>query len=220
MSTIVVDRQSIHVPEPFEDLEAFRSWARSDGYPDAARICYLNGEVWVDMSKEQFTHNQVKGEITSVLTRLIKRESRGRFFPDGYLLSNPRANLSTNPDGIYVSQQRLRSGQVQLIEGADEGLVELQGAPDMVLEVISPSSVEKDTVVLPGLYWRAGIPEYWLLDPRPEPAEFTILRRSAKGYRRCRKTGGWARSHVLTRSFRLIQQADDLGYPTYSLQVR
>jgi Uma2 family endonuclease len=220
MSTIVVDRQSVHVPEPFEDLEAFRSWARSEAYPDAARICYLNGEVWVDMSKEQFTHNQIKGEMTSVLTRLVKRERRGRFFPDGYLLSNPRANLSTNPDGIFVSEERLRSGRVQLVEGVDQGLVELQGTPDMVLEIISPSSVEKDTVVLPDLYWRAGIPEYWLVDPQTETVEFTIFRRTAKAYVRQRKAEGWVRSSIFGRSFRLSQQADALGYPEYTLAMR
>jgi Uma2 family endonuclease len=219
MSTIVVDRQSVHIPDSFEDLNAFRSWARSREYPDSGRICYLNGEVWIDMSKEQFSHNQIKGEMSSVLTRLAKRR-RGRFFPDGYLLSNPEANLSTNPDGIYVSEQRLSSGQVQLVAGMEEGFVELQGTPDMVLEIVSASSEEKDTIILYGLYWRAGTREYWLVDPRGDELKFTIFRRTARGYVPTRYVAGWVRSAVFSKSFRLTQHTDGFGYPEYELRVR
>ena len=112
MSTIVVDHRSVRVPDRFENLEAFRCWARSDDFPDAGRICYLNGELWIDMSKEQFTHNQIKGETTSVLTRLA-RQRRGRFFPDGYLLSNPQANLSTNSAGSETCRYAIGFGSFQ-----------------------------------------------------------------------------------------------------------
>jgi Uma2 family endonuclease len=219
MSTIVVDRQSVRMPNAVLDLEAFRQWARSEAFPDAGRICYLNGEVWVDMSKEQFTHNQINGEVTAVLTRLAKR-SRGRFLPDGYLLTNPQANLSTNPDGIYVSEQCLRTREVQFVEGADEGLVELEGAPDMVLEIVSPSSVEKDTITLFELYARAGIREYWLINPLGERLAFSIFRHTSKGYVRRPKEGGWCRSTVLRKQFRLTQRVDSLGYPEFTLSVR
>jgi hypothetical protein len=108
MSTIVVGTDEVHIPAWVVNLESFRRWARSGDFPDRGRICFLNGEVWVDMSKEQFTHNQVKGEIASVLTQLVKREQRGRCFPDGYLLSHAAAGLSTNPDGIFVSNDGFR----------------------------------------------------------------------------------------------------------------
>jgi Uma2 family endonuclease len=219
MSTIVVDRQSVHMPDAFADLEAFRQWARSDAFPEAGRICYLNGEVWVDMSKEQFAHNQIKGEISAVLTRLAKHNG-GRFFPDGYLLSNTQANLSTNPNGIYVSEDCLRAGLVQFIEGAEDGLVELEGSPDLVVEIVSPGSVQKDTVTLFELYWRSGIPEYWLINPLRDRLTFTIFHRALKGYVRNKKTAGWVKSAILDKSFRLTQRIDTLGYPEYTLALR
>jgi len=52
--------------------------------------------------------------------------------------------------------------------------LELEGTPDMVLEVVSASSVVKDTETLLQLYWQAGIPEYWLVDARGEALEFTV----------------------------------------------
>lgn len=220
MNTFVLDSISVTVPMWIQDLDSFRRWAHSDEFPETGRICYLNGEVWVDMSKEQFTHNQIKGEFNSVLMLLAKRTRSGRFFPDGYLLTNFAANLSTNPDGMFVSMESLRTGKVRLVEGAEGGFTELQGSPDMVLEIISPSSVHKDTVVLLDLYWQAEIEEYWLVDVRGEQIQFSILRRGAARYVATRKQAGWLKSAVLGKSFRLTQQADTLGHPEYTLEIR
>jgi hypothetical protein len=46
------------------------------------------------MSKEQvFTHNQLKQEFNLVIGGLVKAQRLGRFFPDGLLLTNDRAQL-------------------------------------------------------------------------------------------------------------------------------
>jgi len=59
MSTIVVDSQTIRIPAWVTEFDSFRRWARSDEFPDHGRICFPDGEVWVDMSKEQIvSHNQ------------------------------------------------------------------------------------------------------------------------------------------------------------------
>ena len=46
----------------------------------------------------------------------------------------------------------------------------------MILEVISPGSVRKDTTVLRELYARAGIAEYWIVDPASNTLEIYVLR--------------------------------------------
>jgi Uma2 family endonuclease len=220
VNTFVLDSKSVSIPLWIQDLESFRRWAHSEEFPDSGQICYLNGEVWVDMSKEQFTHNQLKGEFGSVLMPLVKRMRSGRYFPDGYLFSNAAANLSTNPDGMFASMESLRLGRVRLMEGAEGGFTELQGTPDMVLEIVSPSSVHKDTVVLLDLYWQAGIAEYWLVSVRGESLQFDILHRGATRYIATRRQAGWVKSHVFGKSFRLTEQADALGHPQYTLETR
>ena len=90
----------------------------------------------------------------------------------------------------------------------------------MVLEVISPSTVIKDTERLRDLYWHAGISEYWLVDARGDRLEFDIFQRTAKGFTATRKQGGWTKSIVFGKSFRLTRQKDDLGHPEYTLAVR
>jgi Uma2 family endonuclease len=220
--TFVVDAQAVHIPSWVQDHASFRRWVHSDEFPErTGRICYLNGEVWVDMSKEQiFTHNQVKGEFAYVLTGVIKGGRLGRFFSDGVLISNIEAALTVQPDGAFVANEGLRTGRVLLVEGKNEGYVELQGTPDMVLEVVSESSVTKDTITLQELYWQAMIPEYWIVNARGASITFEILRHKAKGYVATRKQAGWVKSAVFGKSFRLTQQTDDLGNPEYTLAVR
>ncbi|MCC6419213.1 MAG: Uma2 family endonuclease [Gemmataceae bacterium] len=135
------------------------------------------------------------------------------------LLSNLDAEFTCQLDGTFVSFEGLRE-RVRLIEGAKEGHLELEGAPDMVLEVVSASSVQKDTVELRERYWKAGIAEYWLVDARGKRLAFDILRHTAKGYVATRRQGGWLRSAVFGRSFRLTRQDDPLGNPEYSLEIR
>jgi Uma2 family endonuclease len=90
----------------------------------------------------------------------------------------------------------------------------------MVLEVVSPSSVEKDTVILRQAYWEARKREYWLVDARKEPLKFDIFRLGPKGYVSTRKQDGWVKSAVFGKAFRLTKTQVSAGRPEFSLEVR
>lgn len=155
MIRVVLEDSEICIPAWVADLESFRRWSEDAVYPETWRVSFLLGEVWVDLSREQlFSHNQVRTEIGTVLWNLIKFHRAGRFFTAGVFLSNVEADFSNQPDAIFVSNEGFRDGRVRIVEGRTEGHVELEGSPDMVLEVVSRSSVEKDTVVLRGLRHR------------------------------------------------------------------
>jgi Uma2 family endonuclease len=217
----IVIEDRLRIPAGINDLESFRRWARSTECPERGRFAYLNGVFWMDFSKEQlYSHNQVKGAVGAILWNLAVAAGIGRYLPDGMLLSNARANLSTVPDGLFVSYQALQSGRVRQVPGSQTGVVELEGTPDMVLEVVSDSSVEKDTIRLPDLYQQAGIPEFWRIDARGPEARFEILRLSGTEYVPTRQPDEWWRSDVFNRSFRLTQQVDPLGQPVFTLEVR
>jgi Uma2 family endonuclease len=167
---------------------------------------------------ETWAHNQVKNKIAVVVTPMVEEAIAGRFIADRMRLTHVDAGLSTEPDGMFVSFDSLRAGEVEIAEGANS--LEVEGSPDMVLEVVSPSSEHKDTVVLRDLYWRAGVKEFWLADPRGDGVAFDILRRGTKGYAATRKQAGWVKSGVFGRSFRLTRQIDRAGLPAYTLGVR
>ena len=65
MVTVLHESQRVSVPGWVTDINAFRRWTDANDFPDKARIWWLKGEVWIDMSKEQiFTHVRVKTEVT------------------------------------------------------------------------------------------------------------------------------------------------------------
>jgi hypothetical protein len=221
MPAVVIQEGGVHIPEWVVDLESFRRWYHSDDFPEEGRIDYIRGAVWVDTSMEQvFAHNQAKQAFNVGLGGLVKGECPGRYFPDGLRLSNLDADLSGEPDGTFISHQGMLDGNMQLVEGASHGYTEIVGVPDMVLEIISDYSVQKDTDVLRRAYWEAGIREYCLVDVRGERLNFDIFRHAAKGYVAARKKDGWLKSQVFGKSFRLLRSEDRFGYPDYTLEVR
>ncbi|HEX5270490.1 MAG TPA: Uma2 family endonuclease [Gemmataceae bacterium] len=221
MVEIAFEDTPILVPDWVRDLESFRRWSDTDHFPQERPVWWLKGKVWIDMSREQiFTHNLPKTRITIVVGYLVQTLNLGLFLSDGLLLSNFAAGISGNPDATFVSNETLRSDRVRLIEGSRGGYAEIQGAPDMVLEVVSRSSVEKDYDWLRKAYWEADIREYWLVDAREEPVKFEVFRHAPRGYAATRKSDGWVKSAVFGKSFKLTRGANDLGHPEFTLAVR
>ena len=70
---------------------------------------------------------------------------------------------TVRPDLLFVSKERLR------IITEDN----VQGAPDLVVEIRSPSTARQDWTVKRELYARHGVMEYWLVDP--EAATVAVL---------------------------------------------
>ncbi len=119
-----------------------------------------------------------------------------------------------------MSHQSITDGKVQFIRGPHGHYAEIQGSPDMVLEVVSRSSVRKDTVTLLKAYWEAGVKEYWLADAREEPLTFEIYRRGARSFQRVRAQDGWLKSAVFGKAFKLVETTDKHDLLEYSLEVR
>jgi Uma2 family endonuclease len=205
-------------PEAVDDFDAFRRWTKSKDFPDRGEYAFLGGDLWADVTMETVIHNQIKSLFAVVIGGLVMTESLGRFFSDRMRLVHEAVNLSAEPDAMFASHESLRSGGVRWEQGRDS--LEVIGTPDMVLEVVSTSSVQKDTVVLRELYAAAGIAEYWLVNPLRGQLSFDILRLSRGRYLATRKSAGWTKSSVFGKSFRLTtaDSTDDL--PQYRLLVR
>jgi Uma2 family endonuclease len=216
--TEIVLAGTIRVPVWVQDIESFRRWSLSAEFPDQGEISFLNGLLWVDPSMERDIHNQIKTQMLIYLGGLVNANRLGRLYSDRMRLVHPEAGLSTEPDGIFATWESFQRQRVQLQKGTDS--LELIGSPDMVLEVVSPSSVEKDTVYLLDLYYRAGVSEYWLVNPLGDDVTVTLYRRSARKFIAVRPQRGWARSALFDRSFRLGEQINELNLPEFTLEVR
>ena len=77
----------------------------------------------------------------------------------------------------------------------DSGIID--GPPDIVIEVLSPSTRLRDETLKRKLYQRAGVSEYWLVDP--EVGEVRVLRAESGGFREvgCYTRGQTIRSPLL-----------------------
>ncbi len=201
----------------------FRDWVTSEEFPEGVRATFVDREILIELGPEELqTHAAPRASISGTVGMLNRERRLGRYFLRGALVTNRAAGVSNEPDLTFVSYESLRTRRVELTprRGKPGQYIEMVGTPDMVLEVVSVSSVEKDTKLLMAAYHRAGIPEYWLADARDEPIDFRILRHGPRGYRPAPSRGGWRRSTVFGRSFRLDRQLDEVGLWDYTLHVR
>lgn len=222
VTVVISESRPITVPSAATaSLASFRKWAGHNDLPEKVVLCYHRGEVFVDMGTEQiFTHVEVKTEITTVLRVLARQTKIGRMWGEGFLVTNEAAQLSCNPDAVFVANDSFTSKRVKLVEGKEGGFVELLGSVDMVLEVVSDSSEKKDNQTLFEAYYEAGVTEYWLVDARGDEIEFHIYKRGAKKFAATKKQDGWVKSTVFGKSFRLTRGTDVTNHPEITLEVK
>ena len=121
-------------------------------------------------------------------------------------VSCPDADLSAEPDVVYVSDDALDSGRVRLVQsatGEPDSYVELEGAPDLVVEIVSDNSVAKDTQRCRSRTGRRESPStgWWTCAAKGSPFRFARAaqaamnrwRRITRGFNGPRSsTGGFA----------------------------
>ena len=225
MATSVIFEEQVEIPLTIRSLADFRRWAQSEDFPQTGRIDYISGKIEVDMSPEDlFCHGTLKGEIYAVLLQRVKREGLGHLFIDSTRVSCPEAELSVEPDVVFVSHEALDTGRVRLVPGATHKpgrYVELEGPPDLIVEIVSDASVGKDTRRLPEAYFKCGVREFWLADARKDPVVFRIHRPGEAAYvAEEPDPEGFQSSAVFDCSFRLDSRRDPKGHWVFDLRDR
>jgi Uma2 family endonuclease len=224
MATSVIFEEQVEIPF-VGSLADFRAWALSDDFPERGRIDYIGGRIEVDMSPEDiFCHGTLKTELVIVLGQLVKGSRLGYLLTDRTRVSCPLADLSVEPDVVFVSEESLESGRVRLVpktSGEEDRYVEVEGAADLIVEIVSDSSVAKDTRRLPTAYAQAGVREFWLADARGKRLTFEIHRWSPAGYQAApRDADGFQHSAVFRTAFQLVRYRNPHGRWTFDLQVK
>jgi len=225
MATSVIIEEQVEIPLDIRSLADFRRWALSDGFPERGRIDFVAGKIEVDMSPEDlFCHGALKVAIAAKLFQRIEREDLGHVLTDRTRVSVPAADLSVEPDVLFLSHQSLDTGRVRLVpkSGGEPGrYIEVEGTPDLIVEIVSDSSVTKDTQRLPAAYAVAGVPEFWLADARKEPVVFRIHHLVEGAYAPAQPDAeGYLRSNVLACRFRLDAGRDARGHWKFKLLDR
>jgi len=124
---------------------------------DGQRYEVIAGEPHVSPVPNR-AHQEVQRRLGRLLDRATREEELGRiyFAPVDVRLS---PHDIVQPDILFIRRDRLASYQ-------PGGVVE--GAPDLVVEIATPSSRLQDDGPKKALYARSGVREYWLVDPAAE----------------------------------------------------
>lgn len=217
-------QENFQVPLHALTFEGFRRWVHSSEFPETGRVDFLNGDVEIDMSPEDLhTHGIVKMAVASALHGLIAGKL-GETFTDRTRVVSRFASLSVEPDVVVVLWNELQTGRVRYVPAASQEpdrFIEMEGAPSLVVEVVSDSSQRKDTKKLPPLYARAGVPELWIVDTRNREIRFQIHILEAGRYRLAEPDAeGWLRSPQLGLFFRLVRHTTPVSSWYYVLEHR
>ncbi len=140
--------------------------------PDESRIIeWANGEAIFHMPPTP-THQIISSFIEKLLGYYVDLLGLGlvldapvevKLWPDG---------PSREPDLLYLSNEKL-----SMI-----GEKRIEGAPDLIVEIVSPASITLDRITKFREYEQAGVGEYWIIDPRPHQQQADFYVRDDEGH--------------------------------------
>ena len=130
-----------------------------DAPDDEYRYEVVDGELYMTPAPG-WQHQRGLNKLNVRIADFVYRLGLGEIVPAplGVVLD---AETGVQPDLVYVSRERL--GIV-----SERGI---EGAPDLVVEVLSPSTEARDRGIKMRRYAAAGIPHYWIVDPRARALE-------------------------------------------------
>jgi len=131
--------------------------------PEGMRYQLLDGEMILAPSPTD-KHQRLLANLYRAVHSYVEAGNLGqvRFAPLDVVLSEYDV---AQPDLMFVSNERL-----SVFTEAN-----LQGAPDLVVEILSPSTAGYDQGYKRALYARHEVKEYWLVDPDAETVEVLVL---------------------------------------------
>ncbi len=151
---------------------------------------WVHGEVVV-MSPASARHQIMVWFLAQLLSLYVEVHTLGRVLLAPFLM-RLGPDVAREPDILFVRQENL----ARLKE------THLDGPADLVVEVVSPESRLRDRGTKFAEYEMAGVPEYWLIDPDLQRADFYMLAPDGRYERRPTDDRGWYTATVLP-GFRL-----------------
>ncbi|WP_338825988.1 hypothetical protein MTBGP_26520 [Moorella thermoacetica] len=136
---------------------------------DDNRYEVVEGELLLTPSPG-FKHQDVVRKLAGFLSAWIEGQNLGVVITAPFDVVLARDTV-LQPDIVYLARENYH----RLTNAC------LQGAPDLVIEVISPSTVRRDRIRKSRLYLKHGVKEYWLVDPEGGTVE--IFTYTPEGWR-------------------------------------
>lgn len=141
---------------------------------DDRRYEVHDGELMPMTPAPSFRHQLVVGQLFRLIANYVQAQGFGHGVvlaaPFDVILRSERPALVLQPDVLFVSEAHRNRLQ-------DHGLV---GAPDLAIEVLSPSTARRDSVHKRNHYARYGVSEYWMV--LPDLGQIEVMRLGTEGH--------------------------------------
>jgi Uma2 family endonuclease len=131
---------------------------------DSNRYEIIGGELIVSPSPIR-AHQKVSLRLTLLIAQYVADYELGEVYAAPVDVQLSPHNV-VQPDLLFIRQNRI---------GIYGPTGPVEGAPDLVVEIISRSSRTMDQVRKSALYADFGVPEYWLVDPEKRDVQILIL---------------------------------------------
>jgi Uma2 family endonuclease len=129
---------------------------------------WVDGKV-INLSPPIETHQDVSDFLTALLRHFVEDYGAGRVLSAPFLMRTGPGLPGREPDILFVSNDNIDRLK----------RTHLEGPADLVVEIISPESRQRDRGDKFIEYQQGGVREYWLLDPESMRAEFYTLESDA-----------------------------------------
>ena len=138
---------------------------------DGLRHELIDGEHYVTPSPDT-RHQQISGDLFALIWTYLEAHPVGRVFhaPFDVVFSNFDV---VEPDLLYMSNERA----ARILTAAN-----VQGVPELVVEIASPGTRRRDETIKRNLYERSGVSEYWVVDPELDVVR--VYRRAGEEFAR------------------------------------
>jgi Uma2 family endonuclease len=130
--------------------------------PEDKRYEILDGELYV-VAAPNTRHQRISMRLQVALFQHVEERGLGIVLDAPYDVILSDENI-VQPDILYVRKQR--AGII--------GELNAQGAPDVVVEILSPGTRSKDLGIKQKVYAGFGVQEYWVVDPDAETVEVLV----------------------------------------------
>ena len=163
----VIPRRLPRLPAREQGWPAQGEWTYEDykRLPDDGRRYEIIERVLYVTAAPNLDHQYTVGEIFAALRAYVRERQLGIVISAPFEVHLPDIAQPVQPDVLFIAAERApRPGA--------EGFT---GAPDLIVEVLSQSTARTDRLVKFGAYERAGVGEYWLVDPRTHSVEVYSL---------------------------------------------
>lgn len=131
---------------------------------DGRRFEIVEGVLYVT-NAPNIDHQFVVLEVSRQIGNFVIEKKLGFVLPAPFEIHLSERTRPVLPDVIFVKSERW----------PETGAGYFEGAPDLIVEVLSPSTRRTDQVVKFTAYEQAGVPEYWIVDPKSRSVQVFVL---------------------------------------------